>query len=221
MKLKWLLLWITLAALAGAACFGAFKRGTYTDISKDEAYLEEIYVGQIPEGYALSWINELAENLPSAPYIVRVTALDDMEYLGGAGRQLVQVEKVYQGAELGEGQEIYVTCRSWGLKLHSEPYSIERGFVNMMERGEEYLLFIETQVDGLGEPLPIYELYMECAIAPVFSYREHDNKISEETYPYTTYVRYNEVQDNEFFAETQAAMDALMGLKKEMMGRYD
>ena len=66
-----------------------------------------------------------------------------MEHIGGTSRQLVKVEDVYKGTEPAVGQDIYLTCSRWSLSLYSEPYSIERGFVNIMEVGGEYLVFIE------------------------------------------------------------------------------
>lgn len=71
------------------------------------------------------------------------------------------MEDVYKGTEPAVGQDIYLTCSRWSLSLYSEPYSIERGFVNIMEVGEEYLVFIENQVDGLGEKIPVYQVYVE------------------------------------------------------------
>lgn len=82
--------------------------------------------------------------------------------------------------------------------------------------GEEYLVFIENQVDGLGEKIPVYQVYVENAFTPIFSYQEHENNICE-TGGESTYVKYNQVCENEFFATTQKGMDALVGLKNEMI----
>ena len=108
-------------------------------------------------------------------------------------------------------ENICLTCSRWSLSLYSEPYSIERGFVNIMEVGEEYLVFIENQADGLGEKIPVYQVYVENAFTPIFSYQEHENNICE-TGGESTYVKYNQVCENEFFATTQKGMDALVGL---------
>ena len=88
-----------------------------------------------------------------------------------------------------------------------------------MKVGEEYLAFIENQVDGLGERTPIYQVYVENAFTPIFSYQEHENKIFE-TGSESTYVKYNQVRENEFFAATQKGMDALVRLKNEMIEKY-
>lgn len=88
-----------------------------------------------------------------------------------------------------------------------------------MEVGEEYLVFMENQVDGLGERTPIYQVSVENAFTPIFSYREHENIVCE-TGSESTYVKYNQVRENEFFAATRKGMDALVGLKNEMIEKY-
>ena len=189
--------------------FGIFEKRTYTNIAEDKSYLDELYVAQLPENICLEETENLSVNLPQVPVIIRVSVLEDVEHIGGTSRQLVKVEDVYKGTEPAVGQDIY-----------SEPYSIERGFVNIMEVGGEYLVFIENQVDGLGEKIPVYQVYVENAFTPIFSYQEHENNICE-TGGESTYVKYNQVCENEFFATTQKGMDALVGLKKEMIEKYN
>lgn len=218
MKLRWCF-YATLLVLAGCACFGVVKRGTYTDITRDNTYLDEIHVAQIPEELCVSECERLAEELPSVSEVVRVTPLKGVEHLAGTSRQLVRVDEVYQGTALEEGEEIYVTFYRWSLSLSDEPFSIERGFVNVMDTEEAYLLFLEGQADGLGEQTPVYRLYGESVIAPVFSYKEHDDRSADMVLG-STYVLYGQVRENEFFGVSQAALDALAELKRKMLERY-
>ncbi|MGN0335465.1 MAG: hypothetical protein ACI4DV_07385 [Lachnospiraceae bacterium] len=217
-KHKWILA-STVVILLVAFGFGYSQRKTYTDISKDKAYLDTIYVAQIPEDYAITTTEMLAEELPLAPVIIKVVVLGEVEHLARASRQLVKVQNVYKGEDVKKEQEIYITCDRWSLSLYAEPHSIERGFVNIMEVGEEYLLFVDGQADGLGEEIPIFKLYGESVVAPVFSYRTHTNKISSMGKE-STYVLYNQVSDNEFFAATPEAMNAFLELKKIMLEKY-
>ena len=219
MKCKWGSCFILLIVRV-ITVFGIFEKRTYTNIAEDKSYLDELYVAQLPENICLEETENLSVNLPQVPVIIRVSVLGDVEHIGGTSRQLVKVEDVYKGTEPAVGQDIYLTCSRWSLSLYSEPYSIERGFVNIMEVGGEYLVFIENQVDGLGEKIPVYQVYVENAFTPIFSYQEHENNICE-TGGESTYVKYNQVCENEFFATTQKGMDALVGLKKEMIEKYN
>ena len=211
MKCKWGSCFILLIVIV-ITVFGIFEKRTYTNIAEDKSYLDELYVAQLPENICLEETENLSVNLPQVPVIIRVSVLGDVEHIGGTSRQLVKVEDVYKGTEPAVGQDIYLTCSRWSLSLYSEPYSIERGFVNIMEVGGEYLVFIENQVDGLGEKIPVYQVYVENAFTPIFSYQTGGE---------STYVKYNQVCENEFFATTQKGMDALVGLKKEMIEKYN
>lgn len=217
-RLKWVL-GGTVVLFFLAVIFGYSQKETYTDISREQGYLDELYVAQIPKNIALSTIKVLREELPLAPNIIRVEAIADVEHLAGTSRQLVKVKHIFQGDELEEEQEIYITCDRWSLSLYAKPYSIERGFVNVMKTGKNYLLFVDEQIDGLGEKTPVFQLYGETAIAPVFSYETHENEIGSMGKE-STYVPYNQVKDNEFFATTPEAMDEFLELKKELFGKY-
>ena len=175
-KCKWGLCFILFIVIV-ITVFGIFEKRTYTNIAEDKSYLDELYVAQLPENICLEETENLSVNLPQVPVIIRVSVLGDVEHIGGTSRQLVKVEDVYKGTEPAVGQDLYLPCSRWSLSLYSEPYSIERGFVNIMEVGGEYLVFIENQVDGLGEKIPVYQVYVENAFTPIFSYQKHENNI--------------------------------------------
>ncbi len=218
MKLRGALI-VTMVVYLLAACYGIFEKRTYTDITRDTSYLDSVYVAEIPENFALSCWEEVRQMLRGAPIVMKVCAVGEMEHLARTGRQKVKVETVFQGEGLKEGDEVYLTETRWNLYPNLYGFSMDRGFVNIMEIGESYLVFVEGQADGLGERMPVYELFGDTVIAPVFSYRTHENRIVQ-TDGMSTYVPYKMVSDNEFFAETQAGMDAFLTLKEEILGQY-
>lgn len=218
MRRNWCL-WITILFFTSGVCFGISKKTTYTDISRDNSYLNSICVAEILEEHAVPACKELLKELPKAPIIAKVTGAGTVEHLAFTSRQLVMVKEIYQGDDLEEGEQVYLTCSNWSLSLYGDPYSMERGFVNILNTGEDYLVFIEKQADGLGEKIPVYSLYCENIISPVFSLEEHENKIVD-TARIHTYVLYSQVKDNEFFAASQTAMDALEELKNSLMKMY-
>lgn len=218
MKLKWIL-YFTIASLVVMTGFGIIQKKSYTDVVQNNIYMDEINVAQISEKTAKTAYQELSESLPESPVILKVSAVKDIEHFGRTSRQLVQIQDIFAGEELNIGEEIYITFYRWSLALHSKPGSMERGFVNVMEIGEEYLIFIRGQVDGLGEKTPVYELAGESVVAPVFSYRTHNNKIMPMD-GISTYVSYADVRDNEFFAASRESLDILLKLKTEMMEKY-
>ncbi len=216
---RYLYLWITILALLTGVCFGISKRATYTDISKDLSYFDTIFVAEVLEEHAVPACEELLKKLPGAPIIAKVTGAGAVEHLAFTSRQPVIIKELYQGSGPKEGETIYLTCNTWSLSLYGEPWSMERGFVNVLNTGEDYLVFINRQEDGLGEKIPVYSLYCSNIITPVFSCENRQNKIVD-TAGVHTYVPYSQVKDNEFFAASTAALDALEKLKEHMMELY-
>ena len=139
-----------------------------------------------------------------------------------ATRASQKIDEIYKGTDLSVGETIHIIFNRWRLNTTVEPGSVERGFVNVLKENEEYLIFLSEKVEPLYEEnAPIYRLVEEGVIAPIFSYEEHENIIAElGEYEYSTYVRYEKVKDNEFFAVTEAGMETMLSLKEKMLEQY-
>lgn len=210
---------LTAGVIFAAAVFGIVKKQSYTNLTEQKNYMEQLQVAEIPAKLAVRSCSELALKLPEVPIILRVQAEEKIEHLFQAGRQKVCIQEVYAGEGVEEGEEVYLFSDHWRLSLTGEPDSVERGFVNVMEVGAEYLVFVTGQVQGLDTAVPVFELYDDSFIAPVFCYEDRDNVIipvGEES----TYVSYKDVRNNEFFAETEEALQAWEELKEKMISAY-
>ena len=200
--------------------FGIVKRQSYTDLTKEENYLQQFDVAELSENLAIKGCNELAKILPDSPIILRVSTVAEVEHLFGASRQKVCIQEIFAGSDLvDEGQEIYITFNRWLLILDEERTSIQRGFTNVMKVGYDYLVFISEKVETLYETIPVYSLVDVTYIAPMFCYEEQFNVIAP-TRGISTYVPYSQVMDNEFFAESEEALNAWIKLKKDMISYY-
>lgn len=214
-------------AVIGCGALGLFFRGSYTDFTAQEGYVNSCKVGEIPEQICISDCNDLKESLPEVPIVLKVTPTQDLELLFRAARQRVRVEEVLRGDEALTGQEINLTG-VWNLSFPSEEgddfYSLELNFVNLMRTGESYMVFVLGQVETGSEDsdeVPAYQVFHESLIAPIFSYAEHENvalPIPEDAE--TTYVDYTDVADNEFFADTEAGLAAMEELKAWVMENF-
>lgn len=216
---KWILFIATICVILAAAIFGIVKKESYTNITGEENYLEQLYVAEIPEKLATNACSQMLTELPKVPFVLRVQSVGETEHLFGVSRQKVVVREVYEGNELEGGQEIYIWSRHWRLSLNGDYPSIERGFVNVMNDGSEYLIFATQEIDVPDEKIPIFELYDDSMITPMFCYEEKKNVIVE-TSGETTYVLYRQVKGNEFFGETEEALNAWKQLKTKMLALY-
>lgn len=209
----------TLIIITVAAVFGYTNRQSYTDLSKEENYLGRLHVALIGESLATKACQELSQVLPTSPYILRVIVDGDIEHLFGVSRQKVCVQAVYAGTGVSIGQEIYIFADRWRLSFAGTPTSIERGFVNLMKSGHEYLVFASQLVDIESDSLPVYRLCDDTFITPVFCYDNFSNKIVTPMGP-STYVPYADVKENEFFAASEGALRVWDSLKADMLSAY-
>ena len=217
MKYRWLI-----PVFAGiyilAAAFGIYMKGTYTNVTAQENWQEKFNVAQLPEQLAVSDAETLPETLSLQPYILRVSPLEDREYIFNSSRQKVMIHQVYSGEELSAGDEIFLISSGWRLTF-SDPQSIECDFVHPMVPGQEYLVFLSGQAETLDGGTDTYRVYDESFISPVFSYGTYENDIAP-VEGESTYVPYGAVKNNEFFGCTEKALESMNGLKEKILGMY-
>lgn len=227
MKMKWLLL--PLAALtAAAAVYGGSIRTTLTNDTVGANWADDFIVAEMPEGVGKTKIQAMEEHLPSAPHILRVEVLGELEMSAGEGQQRVKVAQVYAGEGLDVGEEFYLYHSAWWASFHSGK-SLGRGNVNFLQVGREYLVFLDGPVETLSSDLPVYGC-MEGVrgpdgswidfMAPVFCYDHIDNVAVPITGQWGSGVVYAQVRDNEFFGETEQLNQAWEQLKGEMLQKY-
>lgn len=216
---KTLLWFFTVCVFMAAMAFGIVKRQTYTDLAKQENYLEQLQVAELTEGNAEKTCAVMSQELPNAVLILRVEVTGEIEHLFQVDRQRAVVKEVYAGNGLKTGEEIYVLSRHWQLVLGRHLDSIERGFVNIMEVGTEYLVFAEAVREDEGTGIPFVKLYDDFLITPVFCYEERRNVIMPISGD-STYVSYKDVKDNEFLATSEEALRSMETLKSQMLSLY-
>lgn len=216
---------IAAAIIAGiffaAGIFGMVKRTTYTDITAQDNYPELLHTAVLAEDAAVSFCKEMPDMLTEAPVVVKAKVTGQLEQLFGNTRQKVQVEKVIKGSGIQEDSEVYVFSQEWRVSLSQEPESIECGFVNIMDAGEEYLIFLSGRTLNSKEGIPMYEIYWETMITPVFCYKDKGEKpVKFDAGNDHTYVPYSELKGNEFFCDSEKGYRAWRELKEKLMQEY-
>lgn len=212
---------LVLALTVGFGIFGGVNRQSYTDVTSQPDYLSQFAVAEIPANICVETCPELEVTLPEAPLILRVTPVSELVPEFGIFRFRFRVEAVYQGDAVAAGEEIWVASESWDILVEQTGGRyVECGFTNIPQQGREYLIFLSDRVEE-GEDGPVYFIQTSGLVAPtpMFCYEAIPN-IVVETDGFSTYVPYSAVADNEFFATTQAGLDAMAELKEAMLERY-
>lgn len=212
---------LVLALTVGFGIFGGINRQSYTDITSQPGYLDQFAVAEMPEGVCLNACQVLEQALPEAPIILRVTPIGELEPQFEFFLIPFRVEEVYAGEELAVGDEIWVGRQSNSLIVEREGgrYA-ELGFVNVPEQGREYLIFLSDRIiQDEGRTICFFWESDMATQVPMFCYDDIPNTFITPD-GVSTYVSYSEVADNEFFATTQAGLDAMAELKEAMLERY-
>lgn len=212
-----ILLFITISTVA--VIVGIAKKQTYTDLVEQGNYLEQLQIAELTENIAENDCVAMQQSLPDAAIILRVEVIGELEHLFQVDRQKVVIQKVYAGNGLERGEEIYLFSDHWQLILDGNPDSLERGFVNIMNIGTEYLIFADVVVENYEDSIPIVKLCDDFNIAPVFSYEEQKNVVIP-IMGDTTYVSYKDVMYNEFFVASEEALQMIEWLKVQMLLLY-
>ncbi len=216
---------IFLVIIVGIFCasgiFGMAKRTTYTDITAQDNYPRLLQSAVLTEDAAVSCCKEMPDMLAGAPVVIKGKVTGELEQLFGNTRQKIQVEKVMKGNGIEEGSEVYVFSQEWNVNLSLEPESIECGFVNIMDVGEEYLIFLSGRELNSKEGIPMYEIYWEPMVTPVFCYKDKDEKLVKYNAGSDhTYVPYRELEGNEFFCDSKNGYKAWRELKEKLFQEY-
>lgn len=214
-----LLLFFTICILLAVVTFGIVKKLTYTDLARQENYLAQLQVAELTEGIAEQECSVMSQSLPDSAIILRVEVTGEIEHLFQVDRQRAVIQEVYTGNGLEAGEEIYVFSRHWQLVIDGNPNAIERGFVNIMEIGTEYLIFAEAVSEDMETGMVSIKLYDDFYITPVFCYDDRQNKIMPISGD-TTYVSYKDVMDNEFFVTSEKTLQIMETLKSQMLSLY-
>lgn len=212
---------IIVAVFFFSGIFGMVKRTTYKDITAHDNYMDGLQTAVLPEEMAISCCADMPAKLSEASTVIKAKVTGELEQLFHNTRQKIQVEKVLKGSGIQEGSEVYVFSEEWRVSLSIEPASIECGFVDIMGEGEEYLIFLSGRVLDSKEGVPMYEIYGETIINPVFCYKDKEEKaVKYDPKNEHTYVPYREVKGNEFFCDSENGYKAWRELKERMLREY-
>ncbi len=200
---------------------GVGYRQTITEYTKKDYCEQYFQPAEIPENFAISSAEEMKETLPESEIILKVRATGEKQYLYSIFQQGAEVETVYKGSEELENQHIWLARYSWQVYFEGDQRYADTGFVNYMQEGKEYLVFLDGKMDAsvVKTAYPVYDVAENCLITPIFCLEDGENVVvapGEDN----SYVDYSLVSNNEFFACTQAGMDALEELKEYFLSRY-
>lgn len=206
---------LTFCLLLGAFCFGQSVRSSFTNITSEPNFLNQLHAAQCPEELVMTQCARMKEILPDFPTILRVTPVEDVTFLYHSSRQKMQVQEVYKSDSLADGDLFYLTGIS--LSLGGAEKSLECHFVHPPEVGKSYLIFLEGCIETKEVDLPVYAHTEETLFPPIFCLDDFAYVGSNEMLENSTYASYATIRNSEFFTYSQTAYDAWHELKQSML----
>lgn len=201
--------------------------------------LEEVYVAQFPES-CLTALDIFRSNSDgrsgheNVPIVVRVRAVGEIKDILHYDEQHYRVEEVFRGEGIQAGDEIKINRHRpqigypevdsveyiWNVDLEDTIY-VEMHFSNLMMPGYDYLVFICQQSPQSEGRIKTYDLEDGLVCPHIFCYDDIENKaVSEDAVGRSTYVKYSDVMENEFFGMSRTVLDELESLKKDILKAY-
>lgn len=224
-----LLIGITLSMLRT----GIGLRASLTDVESSGEIWNRLEVFPADESLIENIVGEMKTVTDSSSAIVRVTALEPVDFMAHQNRQKVRVEKIYKNQLsdlISEKKEIYIACRSNKLffqdaepdsGIRSEYILCNTGFVNFMRVNQEYLVFLDEHAENIINEKTEAFLTTSTMMMPVYAYEDFsDCIIADELRPDTRSVAYSKLKDNEFFVQSEEAYNKLLEAKHDLLRSY-
>ena len=199
-------------------CIGLICRQSYTDVSKNTNPFDSFEVGLLDE-FSSQYLEEYFDNSleNDSKYILKVKSNGKINFAFKCYSESVNVIAVYKGEGIKNGDDIEIVRNSstifWDM---NNTNSINTGFVNKMNADEEYLVFLSDKFDCRGKT--IYKT-PSCVVAPIFSYKHHDNSIVNGK-SNSCSIEYINVNKNEFFVRDDYSLNVLEKAKEKYILKY-
>ncbi len=216
--IKKVILGIYVTVSIAAVIIGILNKQTYTNITNMDNAMDNFSVAVLNNELVLNTIDRMNKDLPNANIILKVKAEGKVENMFKLYRQSVIVEEVYSGDDIKKGDMIFIMAGHW--RYFFDDMSANMGFTNLLEKDNEYLIFIKEKVDSLDiNDNNTYRL-VDTIINPVFNFEDKENIIVEFSKD-NCYVSYSEVSKNEFFVNSKDSLNKLEEFKHRLIKDYD
>ena len=201
-----------ISVIAGIIC-----KQSFTDIDKYDEPFKNFNVGLMSETTAENTGDFIDNDLEEqSMYILKVTPTGKLKLSFLCYTEPVKVLNVYKGDNISSGDEIEIlrasSCIYWNM---GNKNAVNMGFVNFMNQGEDYLVF-------LSKKIPDKKVYYttQCFIAPIFSYSERSNVILNSSNSTALETKYGLTGNNEFLVSDEISKKILEEKKNELIKRY-
>ena len=208
---------ILYVAVAGYSLYG---RMSYTNELEDPGE-DTFQVAMLGDYADDNFFQDYEKKLEDAAVVLKVKATGERVYEAKSIGQGAVVEQVFRGDETLVGEKILLVGNYRLFFLEQDNgeilHAMNMGFVNYMQEGHEYLIFLQGQVESLGMGV-MYQL-VPGIISSIFDYEKHDHVIPTDIKE-NNGIMYSQVAENEFFVDSEVLLHRLEELKIKQLEKF-
>ena len=213
--------------LLGCALFGIIEKQTYTHYVKEAeplAHFEVVIFSEddYPCSELLTDDDEYIESIfDESEFVFKGKAIGDLQLEFNETSQLFQVEKVFRGEKLEEGEIIRILYAPIVFPEGQSPI-LSLNYTNIAKDGDEYLIFtdaFEGEMNSDQDGRRVFRTTTKT-INPIYAYHPGDSRPMSEMGYDKGVVFYGDVKDNEYFAATPKALEALNRHREKMIQKF-
>lgn len=199
---------------------GIHTRMSYKDLNDEKEPLNNFVVGLMNTKLVESGVESMSESLEKSNFILAVECKEDVNFKYSCATQNVEVKKIFKGDNISVGDNIDI-CTVRNLFMSKSMYvqgkpCANMGFVNKMDKGKMYLVFLDKKAENTN----IFVTDEELFVKPVFLYDNRKNNVctpvSKEQYS----AKYTDIKNNEFFITSEKGINAMEKYKEELIKEY-
>ncbi len=220
MKFRYIIL-IYMVVFCIASAIGIYSKSLYKDFNEDKNPLNNFSVGLMGKDLTQIGINAMKDDLENSNIILAVECEEKLNFQYSCATQKVKVKKVFKGNNIDVGNDIEI-CTVTSIFMDKDMYvagkpCINIDFVNEMQVGKSYLIFLDKKIDNSD----IYIKPDEFLIKPVFCYEKIENKPCKVVSKGQSSSPYEIVAKNEFFITSQKGIDKMEKYKQYLVNKYE
>lgn len=198
---------------------GLYSKCNYIDFNTEKKPLNNFTVGVLSNKLVDTSIEVFEESLEQNSIILAVKCEEKSKFYYRGATQKVKIEKVFKGENIKKGDEIEIQS-IYSIFMETEENGnkseANMNFVNEMQIGKIYLVFLDRKIKNTSVYVPIEEGIMK----PIFCYEQIKNKPCPSFSSEGNVAWYSDVSENEFFIINQKGIDKIEKFKEQLLKKY-
>lgn len=207
---------ILVVILAGV---GVIFRMNVKNTYNTEEGRDDLYIAVMDKSIAEGPLDHQKEILQASPVIIKAKSLGGSEYVYKNLKQEVEVQQVIKGdGQISEGDRVYVVGTGERYTNQNGDKCVNCKFMNFMQAGDEYLIFLQEKVDWeVEDDIAVYSMNFDAITLQYVNLNKNQTEISTNE---ERFQLYKDVKHLEFYTNDIEVLNKWNQIKSELIEEY-